>query len=489
MSGIPAEPAFSEPIFYKRVAAHGVGFILYTQFRSEKWRDYETALSTIKKLEAFGVPTREQAAELEGARNLYDVLHVEIEQARQTRLEHMDSLHAPNIPAHRAVLVMDFGSCDLGPYGKSHANVLNICVATSKELIFPEKLDGAKYLPEKEGIEIPFSEEVVVKPEANPHKRKRRTKEEIARDEANGVPRPPRKLSNLAEENQASKELPQLPDVQGQAQREFKSPFIHYFDFIAVNGQTIDGQTTSFVEVSIQKLVDGGLFSANGITELLIWSDGCGKHFKAYDHLRYVSVLIGQDGLQVVTRRFLWPGFSFNWCDAHFAKMKLQLLKSQQNAHWPDTLEDVARLLFRLSRTMIFVLEEEEYEDVHQPRQLEPDLPFMRENLEFVIVSQGVFRARRTTDALYVEHTLRESSMERDIRPSEERAAQWFEASATRARNLKVASEKRASVASRKALEHADAMDFNEPLDDELDDSSFDDSEEDTRPKKDRRLY
>lgn len=52
----------------------------------------------------------------------------------------------------------------------------------------------------------------------------------------------------------------------------------YYFDVIAKKSdEGVTGQSSDYVSLAFDKLIDAGFFRLNEIDELSIWSDGCGK--------------------------------------------------------------------------------------------------------------------------------------------------------------------------------------------------------------------
>ncbi len=54
----------------------------------------------------------------------------------------------------------------------------------------------------------------------------------------------------------------------------------------------------------------------------------CGKHFKAYQHLAFISSLKSEWGFKEVVRYFLPPSLSYNICDSHFSHIKKKVFLS-----------------------------------------------------------------------------------------------------------------------------------------------------------------
>jgi len=140
-------------------------------------------------------------------------------------------------------------------------------------------------------------------------KRKRRSKEELKQPGA----APPRQnainFRVTQQEGRFERKIPWNAETKTE-----DAPYYTYVDVIAEKTDSI-AQNAALVERSFRVLSDTGLFKENGFTELIWWSDGCGKHFKCYQHLWHVSMLMAE--FTSVIRKFLPPLQSFNICDSH----------------------------------------------------------------------------------------------------------------------------------------------------------------------------
>lgn len=117
------------------------------------------------------------------------------------------------------------------------------------------------YVDEK-GTHLPFENKVILKEELLKKKRGPR---------GSGVP----KKLNIKSLNNKSKKAAQLPKLTEYVAPE--KPHYLYVDVIAKKSDIITGQTSGYVEIALDKLIRSGIFELNGITNLCIWSDGCGK--------------------------------------------------------------------------------------------------------------------------------------------------------------------------------------------------------------------
>jgi hypothetical protein len=116
-------------------------------------------------------------------------------------------------------------------------------------------------------------------------KRPRRTKEQLKQPDAV----PPRKNSVsfrvLQQRGRHERKIPWNAETEA-----VDAPYYTYIDVIAEKTDTI-AQDASYVQRAFKAVSDTGLFAENGFSALVWWSDGCGKHFKCYEHLWHVSTL------------------------------------------------------------------------------------------------------------------------------------------------------------------------------------------------------
>ena len=154
-------------------------------------------------------------------------------------------------------------------------------VAARKDLTIPERFqrdDSVDPSPQQ-----PFKTEAELK-----YKRTKRT----------GDAPPTMKALSVSQQRFKKLESRQVPWTK-EAKTD-DSPNYYYFDFLCKKTENV-GQSDIYVKASIQLLLSSGFLEDNMIEELIWWSDGCGKHFKTYRHLDYVSSLLDQYGLKSVS--------------------------------------------------------------------------------------------------------------------------------------------------------------------------------------------
>lgn len=162
------------------------------------------------------------------------------------------------------MFIVDFSSQGVGNYGlDGTVEILSTVVATSQALQLPPELQSI-CVETANGIHIPLElgRSVV---EESPAPRERAPKGSL----------PPRSR-NIRQINDLLRSAPRLV-TPSQLAKNHDKPFYLYFDFIALKGEGIVGQTSSYVKESLELLFTSGLFSQNGIDSLKVWSDGCGK--------------------------------------------------------------------------------------------------------------------------------------------------------------------------------------------------------------------
>lgn len=163
-----------------------------------------------------------------------------------------------------AHLYLDYSSEGLGNYGlDGTVEMLSIVIATSKILEIPASL--LPFLVQaKEGKHIPFELARKVIPEG-PDPKERAPKGTF---EARPI-----SISQLNTRLRSSPRLAQAP----KPTRNNDKPYYTYFDIIALKTGGVIGQTSAFVKEALELLRECGLFSTNGLEEIKMWSDGCGK--------------------------------------------------------------------------------------------------------------------------------------------------------------------------------------------------------------------
>lgn len=186
------------------------------------------------------------------------------DELRDTYRQH---LKKANIPANKAVAVTDFTSGSLCEYGSGgHFEIFTMAVCTSFELDLGPL--AALRPPHPPPLRLPFDSEPFVNPPAI--KKKRRTKEEIAKSEV----KPVKNSVNLRMQLQSTRKSRKIPFTAEPTTSD--TPFIVYFDFVCEKQEHVL-QNDVYVRRSTEALVESGLFQRNGITELEWFSDGCGK--------------------------------------------------------------------------------------------------------------------------------------------------------------------------------------------------------------------
>src|SRR5262245_42468922 len=210
-----------------------------------------------------------------------------MEQADQLRDTYRQHLKMANIPAHKAVAVTDFTSGSLCEYGSGgHFEIFTMALCTSKELNLGNLAALRPAVPPP--LALPFDSIADMTPAHAKRKRrtKRRTKEEIAASER----KPVKNFVNLRMQLQSVRQSRKLPFTEEPSTPD--TPFIIYFDFVCEKLEHV-AQNDIYVRRSTEVLVEHGLFTLNGISELEWFSDGCGKHLQTYWHLNFVSSLKG----------------------------------------------------------------------------------------------------------------------------------------------------------------------------------------------------
>jgi hypothetical protein len=267
---------------------------------------------------------------------------------------------------------------------------------TSQVLVYDKDMFPDAFETE-DGVHLPFVADFTKK--SSPRIIKRRARKGTGKG----------KKRSLDETNKKPNYLP----MDNVAPKEQDRANIYYFDILAKKGTDgmagVPGQNSAYVKQGLEMIIHSGLLKNNGIKSLRIWSDGClilsisrflpflisipfsyfrfqrcGKHFKTYNHLWFISSLKETCGLDEVIRYFLPPSLSYNICDSHFSHIKkkvpfpsLSLITSPSSSssfsnyfpqteqavrdyHAPQTIECVAflctRCLILSSKLLRFIM-------------------------------------------------------------------------------------------------------------------------------------
>jgi hypothetical protein len=206
----------------------------------------------------------------------------------------------------------------------------------------------------------------------NIEKKKRRTKKELEGVEKKDV------LPNLRSDIKVRKKQKKL-SVIDPPPTHFK-PCLVYLHFVIKRDVDVK-QTLDYVQWVLELLVQVGFFDL--YKNLLIWSDGCGKHFKTYDTHFLMGFL--QEKLQkTIIWKFLAPNRAHNYCDAAAAHLKLAFKKYIQSFYM---LSICSHLAFAAGKLMNTYLIEADYSSFRQPQHCIPDETFMRNAFSFTYSS------------------------------------------------------------------------------------------------------
>jgi len=405
-----------------------IGLLSGTAFESPVWIAFETGrrrlIDLTGELDEANDDEKEQLQKekiaIEADMSKYNESMERAEKLREVYLQH---LKKSNIHPSKAVGVSDFTSGSLCEYGSGgHYEIFTVALCTSKKL----DLSGLDDLrPDDQHLGLaPFDEKSVDLPKLE--KKKRRTKQEIAESDE----KPVKNSTNLRIQLQSLKKTRKIPILSEPETPD--TPFIVYFDFVCFKEEHVR-QNDVYVRRSVEVLLENRLFIRNEITDFEWFSDGCGKHFKTYKHLNFVSTLKSTyTGLQNVVRRFLPPLQSFNLCDSHYSHRKQEEKKDQQNFHYPSTVEEVVAELHRLSRTYVHVHDPDDLRIDDSPDVDQKDDPFLRLNFEYEVQGTNDFLVRATpAQEAPVRHQLNITNGDRPLTTTEEAAQAFFNESVT----------------------------------------------------------
>jgi hypothetical protein len=420
------------PVFKNFVNVEHIGFESASGFESKVVIAYKTLEKEIQANKFTGAELIKKKSELAE-------LGIQLERAKVLRRHYLTEMKRRNIPANEVKFVLDFSSKELGPYGSDgEAIILSVVIASSVVLDLTPLAAFREDIGK--GTKVPFEKDA--KPMKSAPEKKKRER---------GGDREPKKQS-VSEQNRRAKLTPKIAKVQ-LAQDSDKPNYV-YIDFIAKKSDIIDGQTSDYVRVALDMLFDCRLFSRNGIKTVTIWSDGCGKHFKTYAHLWYLTTVKKKFPWLSIRRRFLPPNLSYNICDSHFAHFKVKVKAVTENFQRPGNLTDVGWLLAQLSSTYVIVLSDNDYA-VWDHEFAKLDERFIRHNFDFEILELNKLRARGTMEGDWKKYTLipstgvaAEEIGEDDLAPTS-----WYKNSSTWTKHITPLNGKRNSNKVRRLYE------------------------------------
>lgn len=243
------------------------------------------------------------------------------------------------------VVTADFTSSDTSPEDEFVNFIL--VVATQSELEIPDSLLDALIEPEDPISSLSLASPLVSQKQA------RRTKKELL--EA-GVtpPTPVRCHTRDIKEAKKKQRLTANPHVTASS---FK-PVCTYFHFVAKKSDDVPiTQTLPYVRWCLEFLFLKHNLAAS-FTEIQLWSDGCGKHFKVYATQYFISTL-QQHLCQSVSPsfrihwNFLPPRDAHNRADAAAAHWKRAHVRLLRNYCIVNSLGHLAFSCSRLSRAYL----------------------------------------------------------------------------------------------------------------------------------------
>jgi hypothetical protein len=240
-------------------------------------------------------------------------------------------INLENQPWH-AVLSIDFFAKQTNMGTKIISFV--IVVATMLPLQVPDSLLDHIVIPETPVTTTEYPMEIPEEEEESPTKQHRRTKKEIQESEIPGRVVP----QNHVDDKKQKHKKKLLPQVSIQRQDYFK-PHCKYFHFVVKKtSENKVKQTFPYVHWALEFLfVQHGVF--NGFSEVTIFSDGCGKHFKTYPTHFYLGVLQNELRTKLskpdfkICYHFLPPGDAHNRADGAAAQISRKCEKIHSEFH------------------------------------------------------------------------------------------------------------------------------------------------------------
>jgi hypothetical protein len=273
--------------------------------------------------------------------------------------------------------------------------------------VLPQKFMDAIYSEDPKEYGLPFDSGFVVVPDRIKKERKTR----------NGAER----NINLKTKNDNQKKGPSLPQDEVLAAKKKMAekrsdqacPLRIAFFFKKgeedTNGYTLDGQSSLAVSTAIDICNDLGLFSANGLDDLLrLWSDGGPKHFKTLEHIYYVTTLL--KSFQRVERWYFAPYFGWSICDQWFSVIKRRVEEMAADNRGVKTLDDVGKAISRSASGYALELTAGQYQSARERLPLNGTYTttdtFVKSEFIFEVVALGKVRGKTDTTDAWKTHTI-----------------------------------------------------------------------------------
>lgn len=263
------------------------------------------------------------------------------------------------------IWTVDFTQHQTSMASKFHDFIVVVC--TSDLLSIPESLLELSCSPE-----VPLSDrpQLVIE-QVESH---RRTKKEIVES---GVPGRIQSKSNLRDDKAKLIKARKMPDITV-VDTAFH-PWSTYFHFVVGRSSKAQvSQTFDYVSWALNCLLDSGIMA--GFSDLIIWSDGCGKHFKTYATHYEMARL--QSTFQFNLKwRFLAPNKAHNRADAAAAHLKRSINTKISNYY---LLSSVSHLAFANSVLKNSLLIEADFVNFPEKIDCQPEKErFIRDGFDF----------------------------------------------------------------------------------------------------------
>ncbi len=195
-----------------------------------------------------------------------------------------------------------------------------------------------------------------------------------------------------------------------------------------------DGQTALAYCRDIEQVISTGLFTANGISELEIDSDGDPRNYVTGTGHYYLSTLKAPNGpFSYVARNIFFPNEGANHCDVIAGNSYKALDKKAAIGHLVQNWQDLGRVLSEVSNSQVFMASREIELRLEEelPQVVKSPVPFLKNNYQFIVESEGKYKARRSPKDQFKSYTLEPLGIDQAPNELERVEEEWYHRSAT----------------------------------------------------------